>query len=153
MGIVAIAVVFILKHESPAEKWLRSFSQRLNVALSDLAPERQLEVASRLINDSGPFGTVACATLERLVQGNASLSDEAQAVLESRRRHMRGTNPAEVLSQMMERFTGRIDSIDDLIYSRSIDAAMDLVFDPDPDVRFVAREVFGPLGVFREYAA
>lgn len=148
-----VAVVFVLALESPAAKWLRAFSQRLSGRIEELEPERQLEVASRLVNDSGPFGTVARATLERLAQCDDALSDDARIALQSRRRQSVVTNPAVVMSQMLERFTGRIDSVDDLIYSRSIDVAMELLYDQDPDVRFVAREVFGPFGVFREYAA
>jgi hypothetical protein len=152
-GFVVAAVVFVLVHESPAEKWLKAFSQRLNVAIEGLEPERQLDVVSRLVNDSGPFGTVARATLARLAQGDDELSKEARIVLQSQPRRAAVTNPAGVMCQMLERFTARKDSIDDIIYSRSIDAAMELLFDEDPDVRLVAREVFGPLGVFRECAA
>lgn len=57
------------------------------------------------------------------------------------------------MSEMLARFTNRIDSVDDTIYRCSIDAAMELLFDEDRDIRLVARETFGPFGVFREYAA
>lgn len=156
IGIGVIASIIMLRGECPAEKWFRAFSVRFDRAVRQLDPERQLEVALRLVEDSGPLLVVARRTLERFAENEEeSLAHKARASLQTlqHRRFTANPLPPAIMADMLARFSHRIDSLDDTIYRCSIDAAMDLLYDEDRDVRLVAREAFGPLGVFREHAA
>ena len=156
VGVAVVASVVMFYRECPAEKWFRAFSSQFGLAVRQLEPERQLDIAIRLVEDSGPLLAVARETLARFAEDeDESLAQKARTSLRAlrNRRVSPVTLPPAIMADMLARFSHRIDSLDDVIYRCSIDAAMELLFDEDQDVRLVAREAFGPLGVFRECAA